>query len=419
MDRLSNLPPEILSGIAEALAIPDHNANLDLRSLAHLTLVSRILHGVANPILYKHAILWDWYMLCPGRSWILSTALWASNAKVSNLLAPQSCPRVSDDGRKLPANRVGVLMAAALSGDLVLLSRLVAYIPRVLRPLDTAPVLSAAFYVPWRCPSKRHMDPEDGQPYATLLHAAAMRGDKDMARWLLRRGVSIDPSALLDCLCPSPYMNAICTTGMWSVGGGVEPTSLHLALAHGNEAIAKLLISKGAVWDRPHSSCGGLTGLHVMAAGRMVEMMEWTIDQCHGPLRDTILRNGPVHDWPDEAGCWSLHYACFSEDVKGRSQDGEEGELSAVHMVSRLVRLGALVDTTDRAQIAQRVSDERKRIEQGPKPHWKFDNSADIEWAQRIEDWKHREIPMPKPAVFAAQRNQWRLAWIIYRAGSV
>ncbi|KAL3292279.1 ankyrin unc44 [Colletotrichum asianum] len=226
MDSLSNLPPEILSGIAEALAFPDHNANLDLRSLAHLALVSRMLHGVANPVLYKHAILWDWYMLCPGRSWI-----------------------------KLPANRVGVLMAAALSGDLVLLSRLVAYIPHVLRPLDTARVLSAAFYVPWRCPTKRHRDPEDGQPYATLLHAAAMRGDEDMARWLLRRGVSIDPSALLDCLCPSPYMNAICTTGMWSAGGGVEPTSLHLALAHGNQAIAKLLISKGAVWDRPHSSC--------------------------------------------------------------------------------------------------------------------------------------------------------------------
>ncbi|KAH0423503.1 ankyrin unc44 [Colletotrichum camelliae] len=421
MDCLLNLPSEILFGIADVLAIPDRNANLDLRSLAHLALVSRMLHDIANPLLYKHAILWDWYMLCPGRSWmsvsIDPTNFVANGARRflhdSRAISPPDYRRLFGPPmpKQLPTNRVGVLMTAAISGDLTLLSRLVAYIPHALRPLDPARVLSAAFYVPWRCPTKRHVDPEDGQPYATLLHAAAMRGDEDMARWLLKRRVSIDPSALLDCLCPSPYMDAICTTGMWSAGGGVEPTSLHLALAHGNEAVAKLLICKGAVWDRPHSSCGGLTGLHVMAAGRMAEMIEWTIDQCHGPLRDTIARNGPVHDWPDEVGCWSLHYVCLSKDGDGRSQEEEESRLWAAQMVSGLVRLGALVDTTDRAQIAQRVSDERKRIEKGPKPQWKFDNSADIEWAQRIGDWKYDENLRPKPAVFAIQRRKWRLAW--------
>ncbi|KAK2051129.1 hypothetical protein LY76DRAFT_610849 [Colletotrichum caudatum] len=291
-------------------------------SLAQLALVSHTWHDIANPLLYKHAILWDWYMLCPGREWM-----------------------------QLPDNRVGVLMTAALSGDLVLLSRLAGYVPHALRPLDTAQVLSAAFHVPGLCPI--HDDDDDGcedrRPFATLLHVAAMRGDQDMTHWLLRRRVSIEASAQLGCLCPSPYMDAIRVTGVWH-GWGIEPTPLHLSLAHGNESTAKLLIRKGAVWDRPHSSCGGLTGLHMMAAGRMTEMIEWTIDQCHGPWAGAVARNGPVHDWPDEFGYWSLHYACLSEGPK------EEGDSWAAQMVSGLIRLGALVHTTDGSQIAQLTS---------------------------------------------------------------
>ncbi|KAK1569530.1 uncharacterized protein LY79DRAFT_663624 [Colletotrichum navitas] len=231
-----------------------------------------------------------------------------------------------------------------------------------------------------------------------------MRGDQDMTRWLLGRRVSIEASALLGCLCPSPYMNAIRVTGIWS-GWGIEPTPLHLSLAHGNESTAKLLIRKGAVWDRPHSSCGGLTGLHMMAAGRMTEMIEWTIDQCHGLWAGTVARNGPVHDWPDEFGYWSLHYACLSEGPK------EGGESWAAQMVPGLIRLGALVHTTDGSRIAQRVSEERKRIQEGPRPRWTLDNKAAFDWAQRIKDWEDDELVLePEPALFAAELLQWGLA---------
>ncbi|EFQ36618.1 uncharacterized protein GLRG_11763 [Colletotrichum graminicola M1.001] len=306
--------------------------------------------------------------------------------------------------RQLPDNRVGVLMTAALSGDLALLSRLAGYVPHALRPLDTAQALSAAFYVPGSCPIHDNDDWEDRRPFATLLHVAAMRGDQDMTRWLLGRRVSIEASALLGCLCPSPYMNAICVTGVWS-GWGIEPTPLHLSLVYGNKSTAKLLIRKGAVWDRPHTSCGGLTGLHMMAAGRMTEMIEWTIDQCHGPWAGVVARNGPVHDWPDEFGYWSLHYACLSERPK------EEDESWAAQMVSGLIRLGALVHTTDGSRIAKRVSEERKRIQEGPRPRWTIDNQAAFDWAQRIQDWEEDGVVLESElALFAADCMQWGLA---------
>ncbi|KAK1573476.1 uncharacterized protein LY79DRAFT_697503 [Colletotrichum navitas] len=65
-------------------------------------------------------------------------------------------------------------MTAALLGDLALLLRLASYILRALEPLDTA---------------------------------------QGMTCWLLSHQVSVNTNALLDCLCLSPYIDAIYKTG--------------------------------------------------------------------------------------------------------------------------------------------------------------------------------------------------------------
>ncbi|KAK1998478.1 hypothetical protein LX36DRAFT_670178 [Colletotrichum falcatum] len=147
---------------------------------------------------------------------------------------------------------------------------------------------------------------------------------KPHLRWVLAQGVNIDPSAKVPCLCPSPYIDATRDTELTDGTEYIAPTLLHVAIAHRRESTAKPLMACGAMRDRPCGPCyPAITTLHMMAAGGMTCLIEWIADQCDGgPLQTAMTgAGGPRHDWPDGAGCSSLHYACLGKILSNPEDD--------------------------------------------------------------------------------------------------
>ncbi|KDN60687.1 hypothetical protein CSUB01_04095 [Colletotrichum sublineola] len=136
---------------------------------------------------------------------------------------------------------------------------------------------------------------------ATPPHAAVRSGHEETVDWLLQQGIQVDGQAFLCCLCPSSYAEVFQYQSVRELST-VSTTPLQLALACGLESIAKMLLTAGAIWDRPFSFSAGTTALHMMAAGGMIDLIDWLADG------DTGER---LNDWPDNWGRSALHYASF------------------------------------------------------------------------------------------------------------
>ncbi|GJC90260.1 hypothetical protein ColLi_13098 [Colletotrichum liriopes] len=144
-------------------------------------------------------------------------------------------------------------------------------------------------------------------PCATILHAAVSGGHNHIVKWILEYvdQVDIDCMAYLWCLCPSTHMQLLHYGEAWRPSRCAMP--LYMALASGAESLAKMLMSHGAVWDRGFSFTGGMTGLHMMAANGMTDLINWIADRA-----PAAARRNRLHDWPDDWGRSSLHYATFA-----------------------------------------------------------------------------------------------------------
>ncbi|KAK1955689.1 hypothetical protein LY78DRAFT_425368 [Colletotrichum sublineola] len=314
-------------------------------------------------------------------------------------------------------------------------------------------VLGARLLVPWRCASGKHAFwlPQQSRPggpdgngsggandasepcFETLLHSASRAGQDHVVEWILHQAkenrrpgrsaspdFDLDAEAQLVCHCPSPHMD---------VGDGNPSEAcaspLHLALIHGHHSTAKILMRHGAVWDRCLSFSLGVTGLHIMAATGATDLIEWVAGW---PCR-LLAQNAPMHDWPDERGFSSLHYACLApngggggggddkDEVKGGGgMVRDQQDAQAARLVSNLLGLGAVLETQNRQEAEQRLERERVRIWG---PHWGSDswawNGIDVvHWPYRLAFWEQRmepfEFAQMEPAAFAAARGNQPMA---------
>ncbi|KAK1962460.1 ankyrin [Colletotrichum sublineola] len=198
-------------------------------------------------------------------------------------------------------------MSAAQSGNIGFLQCLLNHSPHLLIVgMIAKHLLAASFLVSWSCPASRkhHNRPAARDcdfSRATPPHAAVRSGHEETVDWLLQQGIQVDGQAFLCCLCPSSYAEVFQYQSVRELST-VSTTPLQLALACGLESIAKMLLTAGAIWDRPFSFSAGTTALHMMAAGGMIDLIDWLADG------DTGER---LNDWPDNWGRSALHYASF------------------------------------------------------------------------------------------------------------
>lgn len=294
-----------------------------------------------------------------------------------------------------------------MSGRLGILQRLLSHVPSHMEQF----FLGIRLLVPWRCVSGQHLttSTDDHTPtFATPLHAAALAGQDHMIRWILSRcpTLPVDPEAQLHCICPSSHRHA----GVVADSPTVSVTPLHLALAHNRTSTAKLLIQKGAVWDRSFDFSAGVTGLHIMAANGMVDMLNWLARSS-----STCSTNGCLHDWPDEYGLYALHYASFAL-MPNMAADGGSSVLDAdrgggdsmvlvdrtkeaTRLVSSLMGLGAVLDTQKEEEAAEQLCQERNRLAAETSLI-----TADSGWTYRLRFWESEQdlhSLQPGPAEFA------------------
>ncbi|KAK1566262.1 uncharacterized protein LY79DRAFT_497202, partial [Colletotrichum navitas] len=233
-----------------------------------------------------------------------------------------------------------------------------------------ASLFTREFLVSWSCIRGDHdlSYRPAGVPRATMLHAAAAFKHDEVVEWILcHPGITVDCDAYLWCLCPSTHMRL--TPWSCSLEPGTSVTPLHLALAHGNESTARVLIEHGAVWDRPLPLSRGITGLHLMACNGLSQLIHWIADendarqQCQTEVIDRQRQRpdgGGEHDWPDDRGRSALHFASFAPATR----TGAHGDdlAAAARLVNGLMRLGALWNTKDRAAIARRIAAAKQRL---------------------------------------------------------
>ncbi|KAK1995262.1 hypothetical protein LX36DRAFT_582784, partial [Colletotrichum falcatum] len=213
------------------------------------------------------------------------------------------------------------------------------------------------FLVSWGCPESRKghsrtvIARDCDLPRATPLRAAVWYGHRETVDWLLQQDIQVDGQAFLCCLCPSPYARVFQYRTV-SEPGIISTIPLQLALAYGRESIAKTLLVAGVVWDRPFPFSAGTTALHMMAAGGMVSLIDWLADS------DTGDR---LHDWPDDWGRSTLHYASFVNTNSEKIQQGDARRL-AKGLVASIIRIGAVHDTHAASNIAHRCTAELEAL---------------------------------------------------------
>lgn len=218
--------------------------------------------------------------------------------------------------------------------------------------------LAAHFAVPFTC--RQHMPyvcqnttaTFIDEPYlksllgsTTALHVAAQYGHAAVVDLLLRRATPqpspspprrdgdndldnhdhdntlndfLDSPATFTCLCPSPHLLVHAKHSPDPLDWPVA-TPLVLALSHRREAVARQLILAGATWEFPvFPAIGdGVAAVHVVAAGRMVDMAEWlaeTTTQENTQGTETQKTEAKMRrywagcDWPDGNGLFMLHH---------------------------------------------------------------------------------------------------------------
>ncbi|GJC89375.1 serine/threonine-protein phosphatase 6 regulatory ankyrin repeat subunit C [Colletotrichum liriopes] len=358
------LSTELLEAISLALLCPPSLASKDksrpsagLRDIAALAATSRACHAVANPLLYSSAIALD--LVASQLRHRQETMLSCRPIRLRTVAKAYRDPwlSVSADDQP-PYDREPLLLWAITSGRLDLLQRLLQHVPESLVSF----ILGARLAVRWPCPCQKQ-EPHPAAKavpecyFATPLHSAARAGQDELAEYILRRGVNvdIDAEAQLICMCPSPHSHLLQSNGPLDEVG---VTPLHLALVHSNNSTAKLLIPRGAVWDRTFEFSAGVTGLHIMAANGNTDLLGWISN-----LPDAVLnKNGPLHDWPDHYGFSSLHYACLLPSAVEEAASSQQPCTGAQRVADALNRLGAVVETRDQRKAEERLATERKRL---------------------------------------------------------
>ncbi|KAK1955966.1 hypothetical protein LY78DRAFT_686465 [Colletotrichum sublineola] len=369
--HLSRAPATLRLAIAYRLIRKPDNlgASVGLRDLANLAATSREWRSLVTPLLYTEAVLTDYIFYAAGGG--LAHVDWHSDAEGGFLLPEKD----------------GILMSAAINGHLDLLQRLVDH-ASLLSPafnITGNRLVSTEFVVAWRCSNNLHLVPHqrdpctNGVPRATLLHAAVFGGNDDVIRWLLdQEGLHVDQPAYLGCFCPSTMVFAATEGGGWGLLpiGPAPVTALHMAVLQGDDRASKLLMLGGAVWDRPFTFSRGVTALHLMAANNAVETMEWIAS---APEARRLRRDGRLisHDWPDDSGRSSFHYACLAKQAA-------KDNTAASCLIRALLSLGALVATDDMEEVSRRLEAETQRARHGMVPGQHLGDS-DWAWASRLE----------------------------------
>ncbi|KAK1569996.1 uncharacterized protein LY79DRAFT_643012 [Colletotrichum navitas] len=279
--------------------------------------------------------------------------------------------------------------------------------------MTLASLFSHRFSVPWQCPLGTHGAGlvDSDLPRATALHAAVRGGHDHIVEWILENisDVDVDCEAYLWCLCPSAHMQFSQYRQKWQPS--LCATPLHVALASGAGSTAKILMSRGAVWDREFTFTAGMTGLHMMAANGMTDLINWVVDE------PTARRNA-LHDWPDEWGRSSLHYATFAAST--RTGHFEVDMFNARNLVKSLLRLGAIANTKDRERLACNIVLERNQLRRRLDCRDRLSHNSYMAWTDRFrrglafmgEMWSLR----PTPADYALRRGNSAVALAIEEA---
>ncbi|WDK23740.1 ankyrin unc44 [Colletotrichum graminicola] len=175
---------------------------------------------------------------------------------------------------------------------------------------------------------------------------------------------------------------------------------------------------RGAIWDRPFEFSRGVTGLHIMAATGAADLANWIADSPRAVLR----RNGPLHDWPDIDGFYSLHYACLSPGVSNEACSSQPFSTDSSRLVSSLARLGAIVNTKDKKQAAHRLAMETCRLGSLVERWWVDPNRSQSDWLYCIKYWerdmKDSEFAPDEPAAFAAAKGLHLMSHAIRHLGN-
>ncbi|KAI8251066.1 ankyrin unc44 [Colletotrichum sp. SAR11_239] len=362
-----------------------------LADMARLAATCHRLRDVATPLLYTQCLVID-------VATNTLTSLLSTQDHVLQTVKQYRDPWLSPDP-------TGIIMEMVISGRLDALQRLLSHVPSHLQKF----FLGIRLLVPWRCVSGEHVTTSTdvaAPAFATPLHAAALAGHDHIIQWILERcpTLPVDPEAQLRCICPSLHKHA----GVVAHSPTVSVTPLHLALAHNRISTAKLLIQKGAVWDRSFDFSAGVTGLHIMAANGMVNLLNWLARSSN-----TCSTNSGLHDWPDEYGLYALHYASFAlmpgmvTDGGSPVSDADRGDgdvmdlfdrqKEASRLVASLIGIGAIIDTRNEGGAAKRLRQERNRLVVEIL-------AADLGWAYRLRFWESEQdlhFLQPEPAEFA------------------
>lgn len=217
----------------------------------------------------------------------------------------------------------------------------------------------------------------------TALHIAAQHGQLEVAEVILAQmkqstspsrnrlpcKAALDMPATLACTCPSAFMSAVaesCPDPLdwpWA-------TPVVVALSHGHEAMARMLICAGAAWDHaPHwDGSRGISVMHVAAAQRMAGMLEWLgglQQQCSSKTKTMMTTGqqgdgdghqdgGPEEeeedavwvDWPDADGRFMLHHVCDADmdailHSSLHSSTRGDGDPNLSRLLRTISRLGA------------------------------------------------------------------------------
>ncbi|KDN63656.1 hypothetical protein CSUB01_11804 [Colletotrichum sublineola] len=411
------LPLDLLEHIGLALVCPSQPApgsplsSTRLRDLAALAATSRECHAFANPLLHTAAIAFD--LIASQLVHRQEAFLRRYPLRLYRAVEAYRDPWLSVSASGQPSyNREPLLLWAVTSGRLDILHRLLQHAPESLVYF----LLGVRLAVCWPCLDQHqpHLPPEGATEtyYAAPLHAAARAGHDDLVKYILDRGgvnINIDAEAQLLCLCPSSRINRpdeLCAT------------PLHVALSHGHHSTAKILMLRGAIWDRPFEFSRGVTGLHIMAATGAADLANWIADS---DWPGTVLkRNWPLHDWPDIGGFYCLHYACLSPGVVDEVCSSQPSGTQSSRLVSSLTRLGAVVNTKDEKRAAQRLEMEIHRL--GPLINrlWVDPNRCESDWAYFIKFWerdmKYYEFAPEEPEALVTNLDLRAMALAIRRS---
>ncbi|KAI8308488.1 hypothetical protein K4K61_002591 [Colletotrichum sp. SAR11_59] len=137
---------------------------------------------------------------------------------------------------------------------------------------------------------------------SNALHTAAQYGNTEVARWLLDRQhlavyhrsvlwphlgdvaspwvmKPVDIPAIQPCVCRSRHLAAYLAADTLTDPDDLPwATALHIALAHGHLATARLLVERGANWATEPYGARGITALRIVCANELIQFLDYLLD---------------------------------------------------------------------------------------------------------------------------------------------